>query len=236
MGFDTGTVWYHATIYDFSEFVPSQWRGASYFAPTADAAERGMSAGGSEHPALGGPTTDAPATGKRIIPVYVAGKIWGRDPLPADWLPETLTYGEFRDITDGRDHITLSGMTAGQNRWLNFARVVAAREYYTEAVPETEYERYRDDENALPMRLAKPPVAEPFGYEGIEGGEEPNAFAPSGSLGGASKRAMLKRLGYVGWIVNDEGGKSIAIADPTKVRAITARFDPHNAGSNNIMA
>jgi hypothetical protein len=90
-GFDP-KVWYHATTYDFDEFVPSRWRGASYFADTPEGAIRGAAAGGNEHPALSGPTTDAKKTGLQIIPVLIRGKTWGRDPLPLEWFPETILY------------------------------------------------------------------------------------------------------------------------------------------------
>lgn len=236
LGFDTSKTLYHSTPYDFTEFVPNTWRGASYFAETPEGAMRGAGSGGMEHPALSGPTTKAEATGQRIIPVHVAGKIWGRDPLPADWLPEQLTYGQYKDIVNGKDVIAPEGFTKQQLRSINIERQMAARKYYTEAVPESEYHQYTgENENNLPMKLEKPPVADPFGYESIEGGDQPSAFAPSGSMSPAERRDMLRRLGYSGWVVNDEGGRSVAIADPSKIRAVTAAFDPAKAGAGHIL-
>ena len=237
MGFDTSKTLYHATPYEFSEFVPNTWRGASYFADTPAAAQRGAAAGGMEHPALGGPTTAAEATGPRMIPVHTAGRIWGRDPLPEGWLPEKLTYGEYKAILNGENKIELPGLSKAENAEINFDRIRAARKHYDEAVPESEYHKYAGDrENDLPMKLSSPPVAEPFGYESIEGGNSPSAFAPSGSMAPADRRALLQKLGYSGWMVRDEAGNSVAVADPSKIRSTFARFDPAKASSKDITA
>jgi hypothetical protein len=86
------------------------------------------------------------------------------------------------------------------------------------------------------MKLETAPVARPFGYESIEGSDQPNAFAPSGSIAPAERREMLQKLGYSGWMVRDEAGNSIAIADPSKIRSTFADFDPRKAKSRNISA
>ena len=237
MGFDTSRTLYHATPYDFSEFVPSSWRGATYFADNPTAAARGAAAGGMEHPALSGPTGSGEATGARVIPAYTAGKIWGRDPLPEGWLPERLDYGQYKAIVNGQDKITLPGLSDAENAHVNYIRQDAAKRHYTEAVPESEYHRFTgDNENKLPMKLESPPVARPFGYESIEGGDRPSAFGPSDAMAPAARRDLLQKLGYSGWMVKDEAGNSVAIADPSKIRSIFANFDPSKAGSRNILA
>jgi hypothetical protein len=237
MGFDTANPMYHATPYDFAEFKPSNWRGGSYFAPTPEGAMRGASSGGMEHPALAGPTAPAERGGMQIIPAYLGGKIWGRDPLPEGWLPQELTYGQYKAIASGQDKIELPGLSKAENAYVNLTRQRAAQRHYTEAVPESEWHNYAgENEHALPMKLESQPVAEPFwGYESIEGGDYPSPYAASGSMAPAEQRALLQRLGYSGWVVKDEGGHSIAMADPSKIRATSADFDPSKAASRNML-
>jgi hypothetical protein len=216
MGFDTSKVWYHATTYDFDRFVPSQWRGGIYLSPTPEGAIRGAGAGGMEHPALAGPTVGgAKKTGLSVIPCYVKGKVWGRDPLPSAWFPPTLSYGEWRRIIDGDAPIHVSGVSDKGNAFLNRERNDVMRLVYTEAVPVEQYDAYTGDNEAnLPLRLDAPPVPKPFfSYEYVEGVDN-------------YVREALRAIGFENWLVNDEGGVSLAVSNPANLRVTHARFDP----------
>lgn len=216
MGFDTSKVWYHATTYDFDRFVPGQWRGATYFSPTPEGAIRGAGAGGMEHPTLTGPTVrNAKKTGLHIIPCYIKGKVWGRDPLPAEWFPRTILYREYRQIIDGADPIHVPGVNAKGNTFFNHTRRELFPLVYTEAVPAEEYDQYAgENEGNLPLRLDTPPVPKPFwSYEYVEGVDN-------------YIRDALRAIGFENWLVNDEGGVSLAVSNPANIRVKHASFDP----------
>lgn len=211
----SGKVWYHATPYDFDEFVPHRWRGATYFAPTPDGAIRGAGAGGMEHPALSGPSTGrGERKGMRIIPVYVKGKIWGQDPLPLEWFPETMRYGEYKNIIANGAPIHVQGLSEAGNGYLNRIRNKLVPLIYTEDVPVEEYEKYVDDtENDLPLKRDKLPVADKiFSYKDVEGIEN-------------YIRDALRAIGFENWLVNDEGGDSLAVSNP---KNIIPKFTPNH--------
>jgi GNAT superfamily N-acetyltransferase len=231
-GFDTETTWYHATPYNFDKFVPSSWRGASYFAAEPEGAMRGMAAGGGEHPALSGPTVGgAERGGASIVPALVRGKIWGKDPMPLEWFSENITYGEYKDIIAGKSPIKVEGLSEAQNAELNGLRQKQMSLVYDEAVPASEFQKYTgDNEDALPLKRARDPVADPMGWEGVEGG-------PGSMSGGAERREMLQKIGYPNWLVWDEGGSkaSLAVSDPKNVRSRFAEFDPEKIDSDNLL-
>lgn len=227
---------YHSTRYDFNEFVPSQWRGASYFADNPEAASRGAAAGGNEHMTLGGPTTDAPRTGEQIMPVLIRGKTWGRDPLPAEWFPENITYGDFKRIIAGGDPVAVPGLSDAQNAAINLERREQVKRIYSEAVPESEYEHYMGDrEDLLPLKRTGEPVPDAMPYEATEGFGR-NSFAPSGSLTVEDRRAMMRALGFENWMVSDEAGRSIAVGNPANIRSRFAAFDPARSGEADLLA
>jgi hypothetical protein len=224
-GFRVNDPLYHATTHSFDEFSPSKWRQASFFADSPEGAMRGMSSGGMEHPALSGAAGSGEKVGPNIMPVFVRGNVWGKDPLPSEWFPESLTYGEYRDMIDGKKPMSIEGLTDEQNRSANFYRNRAMSKAYTEAVPETEWHKYAgDNERAMPMVRDTIPPAEIMGYESVEG--------PSKEY----LRDMMRRLGYPNWAVNDEAGVSIAASDPANIRSRFAAFDPSKADSKNILA
>lgn len=227
---------YHATRYDFNEFVPSQWRGASYFADNPEAASRGAAAGSNEHVTLGGPTTNAPQTGAQIMPVLIRGKTWGSDPLPTEWFPENITYGDFKRVLAGENPVKVPGLSDAQNAALNHHRQEAYRKVYSEAVPESDYEKYMGDmEDMLPLKRTAEPVPPAMPYEDVEGFGR-NAFAPPGSLTVEDRRAMMRALGYENWMVSDEAGRSIAVGNPSNIRSRFAAFDPARANDPDLLA
>lgn len=225
MGFDTGSTWYHATSYDFDEFVSNRWRGATYFSPTPEGALRGAGAGGMEHPALSGPTVAGAArSGLRIIPALIRGKVWGRDPLPLEWFPDTMRYGDYKAILHAdADPVRAPGVDADGNAWLNFRRKELLPLVYGEGVPPEEYEHYTGDrEDDLPLRRDRLPVPEPFfSYKDVEG------------MGNTYRKAM-RALGFENWLVQDEGGISLAVSNPANIRVKHASFDPARQGSHGL--
>ncbi len=218
---------YHATPYNFDEFVPSSWRGASYFAATPEGAMRGMGAGAAEHPALSGPTVGgAERGGASIIPALIRGKTWGKDPLPAEWFPENITYGEYKDIIAGKHPLKIKGLNEDELQSINNLRRSKMAETYDEAVPSSEFHKYEGkNEDKLPLRKSRDPTGETYGWEGLEG--------PSGE----KARELNKKLGYPNWLVHDEGGSlpSIAVSDPANIRSKFAAFDPANEGSGMLL-
>jgi len=222
---------YHATKYDVDEFVPSRWRGASFFSDTPEGASKGMSAGGMEHPALGGPTVEnAERVGLNIMPVRLRGAILGRDPLPEGWLPENMTYGEWRTSVDD----AFQWVPPNSDEWTQtqigqaqYMRYQALRENYTEAVPASKFESYRDNESALPMRRTSEilPDSAVIGWESFEG---------TGRA--ADYRDLVRRMGFSGSLVKDESGRAIGMLDPANIRSRFAKFDPRNINSRNLLA
>jgi hypothetical protein len=218
-GFDP-KVWYHATTYDFDEFVPSRWRRASYFADTPEGAIRGAGAGGNEHPALGGPTTNANRTGLQIIPVLIKGKTWGRDPLPLEWFPEKILYGKYKKVCRGKSPIKINGVNKREEEYLNYIRQNLFPKIYDEDVPVEKYYNYTGDkEDDLPLRRTRLPIPEPyFSYKDVEGTDNYAVDA-------------MKAIGFENWLVNDEAGTSIAVSNPANIRVKHAAFDPNKLHS-----
>jgi hypothetical protein len=101
------------------------------------------------------------------------------------------------------------------NAFLNRERNEVFKLVYTEAVPVEKYDEYAGDNEAnLPLRLDEPPVPKPFfSYEYVEGVDN-------------YVRNALRAIGFENWLVNDEGGVSLAVSNPANIRVKHARFDP----------
>jgi hypothetical protein len=235
MGFDVETPLYHATPYEFSEFVPSNWRGATYLAPSSTGAVRGAAAGGMEHIALAGPTVRnaKQLDGFQILPVYVRGKIFGRDPFPEEWLPaENITHSEWKKIRDDWKNWTppnAGQFTPSELDALRYYRLGALGRYETHPDFLARLLTATDEETALLSKIDEPlqresTVARAFSYDGIEG------------PGNAKYREALKKAGYSGAVVNDEAGMSVAIFDPKNIRSRFAAFDPAKKDSADLLA
>ena len=235
MGF--GDELYHFTSHDITEFVPDNWRGATFFSDTAEGALRGASGGGMEHPALGGPTGNAPPAGPNIMPIKVRGRIFGKDPLPDEWLPMEMTYGEWRkDIKGGWKDWSPPGAENYSKKQIDAMRHWRrkALENYSESVPESEYYKYSGDmESAMPLKRGDI-TAQPIGYESFEG-FGPHPFSRDG-INREELRDLIKRLGYSGARISDESGEATAVFDPKNIRSRFADFDPSKADSADLLA
>ena len=224
---------YHATPYDIQQFVPSKWRGATYLADSPEGARRGAVAGAQEHPALGGPTGDAPlADGWNIMPVRARGKIFGQDPLPNDWLPESMTYGQWRQERTGGwkdwNPPNSENLTARQKELARFYRHEVLGNY-SEAVPESEFYKYSGaTEGDLPLKRGSM-IPKDISYESFEGIGDGSAFQEE-------LRGLIQKLGYSGAKVSDESGAATAIFDPKNIRSRFAAFDPSKKDSSDILA
>ena len=239
-----GDTFYHATDKDFTEFMPSGWRGTNSFAPTPEGAIRGANSGGAEHVAIAG--AGNPNT---IYPVRMRGKIYGQDAPPDWWLPESVTYGEYRDILAKNKELPIpdeiaAQLNQNQIEQLQYMRRNDALNNYKEGVPESEWGKYAvyndkgmviDTSADMPMKLATeyaPP--KPFMYQDIEG---PKGYKSSwvDDYPG-DRRDLLQKIGYTGARVDDEGGKSISMFDPSAIRSVNAAFDPAKKDSANLLA
>lgn len=232
LGFDVSSPYYHATQYDFNEFVPSKWRGATYFADTPEGAMRGRGAGASEHPALGGPAGPGESAGPNIMPVYLKGKIWGKDPMPEEWFPKKITYGEWKDIVDGKNKLNIEDLSPEELEVLNWKRSVGFNTSYENGrqfdtyVPDLSEEEYKnfpiEREREMPLIRARVPIPESHGWQGLEGPE------------GKKYRDFYNKVGYPNWIVNDEAGRSVAVSNPQNIRSIFSQFDPQMSEGTDI--
>jgi hypothetical protein len=236
-GFDAQSPLYHATTYNFSEFVPSNWRGATYLAPSSTGAIRGAAAGGMEHIALSGPTVPGAERleGLQVIPVYVRGKIFGRDPFPEEWLPpRDISRSEWKKIRDDWQNWTppnADQFTPRELKSLRNLRVNALDKYDTHpdyllnllTLSDAELEALTKATPDEPLQRGST-VARPFQYEDIEGPR------------GAGYRGALRKAGYSGAVVDDEAGDSIAMFDPRDIRSRFAAFDPAKKESADLLA
>lgn len=239
-----GDTFYHATDKDFTEFMPSGWRGTNSFAPTPEGAIRGANSGGAEHVAIAG--AGNPNT---IYPVRMRGKIYGQDAPPDWWLPESVTYGEYRDILAKNKELPIpdeiaAQLNQNQIEQLQYMRRNDALNNYKEGVPESEWGKYAvyndkgmviDTSADMPMKLATeytPP--KPFMYQDIEGPQGYKSSWVDDYPG--DRRDLLQKIGYTGARVDDEGGKSISMFDPSAIRSVNAAFDPAKKDSANLLA
>lgn len=233
-GFRSDMPMYHSTRYDFNEFVPSNWRGASYLADSPVGAQNGASAGGMEHPALGGPSVQgAKETGSQIMPVLVRGKIFGVDQFPEQWLPpKEINRSEWKALRDDYKNWkpeNADQFTQAELNSLRYLRVNALDSYDTHPDFLLRLLNASDDEMKALGKIDEPmlrgnTVATPMGWEGFEGPQ------------GLRWREALRKAGFTGAAVNDEAGTSIAMLDPSAIRSRFAAFDPSKINSKDLLA
>lgn len=205
MGFDTPA--YHATAHEFSEFKPG-WRGASFFASTPAGAERGASYGNIDKYGAG-------KSADRIMPVmlrseYIKGL--NLDPAEKAWwsnLPERAKEADIPTLMKDQP-----GFQIGP--WYNVF-----------------------DEVQLPdgtFEYVKKPIPSKTLDDVARTGEDVYGSKYLGTYEGEQFMAKnAKERGMDGFILSDEGGVSIGIADPTKIRSKYAAFNPSDSDKAGLL-
>lgn len=189
---------FHASPYEFSEIKPSKFRGATFFASTPNRAKAGASAGINEmvmDTATVLPDTKMNVYQAEIDPFKIHGL--ALTPSELDWyknLPEKVVGDD--QLSAVIDKTIPPGMY-----WDDF------------------YDARQIDENTFEyVKKAEPPT---LSYdEAIQGGRDiyHQQWSHYG-LGADEKKAAenVRNAGMGGYLVNDEGGLSIAVADPSIV-------------------
>lgn len=232
-GFRTNMPLYHSTPYDFKEFVPSNYRGASFFADTPGSAQNAATHGAQEW-GLGGSTVKGTEpTGSQIMPVMVRGQIYGIDQFPEKWLPpKEITRSEWKAIKDDYKNWTPENSSQYSEAELNALRHLRANaldSYDTHPDFLLKMLNATDAEMANLAKIDEPMVrgntsGSPIGYEGFEGPQ------------GERWRGALQKAGFTGARISDEGNNTVAIFDPSNIRSRFAAFDPSKINSKDLLA
>ena len=215
---------YHSTGVDFQEFVPSEFRGASFFGSTPEGASRGASASANEGIGSGSSI---------IMPVRVdtrnvegLGAYGRRDQNEfAASLPNRIYSEAEVDALMASDAAPLYG------DW----------SYFFDDL--TDYDALRNFRDANPSAgiqdgIIKYRPKQPLPYApGLRSDISGRQFAHYSE--GMSERPIsqhTKEIGNTGFTMMDESGLALAMTDPTKVRSRFARFDPEFAHLSNLNA
>lgn len=208
MGFDTPA--YHVTSAEFDQFRPNPFRGASFFARTPEDAVRGASAGARDHTGVGG-------EGARTIPALVPSReIHGFRYTDAEEafvrsLPERFGDDEFDAIRariDQHHPLSVYGV------YDSVEVTPGVFEYVRKPLPQLDWETAARTDRDV------------YGHQWPHYGKGSERFS--------SDRA--RELGFSGFAHQDEGGLSIGMIDPTRVRSRFAAFDPARSGESDLLA
>jgi hypothetical protein len=219
---------YHATSNDFSYFIPSEFRGASFFGPTPEGAQRGASASANEGLGSGSNST---------IPVKIdTSRVEGIGSY------SRADQNAFRSKLEDRiyseeevDALMASDEAPLRGNW----------SYFFDDL--TDYEalrKFRDENPDAPIRegiiayrpkkqLSYGPSLSSVNARDISGRQ----FAHYSE--GMSERPIseyVQSQGNTGFSMLDESGLALGITDPTTVRSRFARFDPAFANLRNLSA
>jgi hypothetical protein len=219
---------YHATSNDFSYFIPSEFRGASFFGPTPEGAQRGASASANEGLGSGSNST---------IPVKIdTSRVEGIGSY------SRADQNAFRSKLEDRiyseeevDALMASDEAPLRGNW----------SYFFDDL--TDYEalrKFRDENPDAPIpegiiayrpkkQLSYGPSLSSVNARDISGRQ----FAHYSE--GMSERPIseyVKSQGNTGFSMLDESGLALGITDPTTVRSRFARFDPAFANLRNLNA
>jgi hypothetical protein len=219
---------YHATSNDFSYFIPSEFRGASFFGPTPEGAQRGASASANEGLGSGSNST---------IPVKIdTSRVEGIGSY------SRADQNAFRSKLEDRiyseeevDALMASDEAPLRGNW----------SYFFDDL--TDYEalrKFRDENPDAPIpegiiayrpkkQLSYGPSLSSVNARDISGRQ----FAHYSE--GMSERPIseyVQSQGNTGFSMLDESGLALGITDPTTVRSRFARFDPAFAHLRNLSA
>jgi len=215
---------FHSTGKDFLNFVPSEFRGASFFGVTPEGASRGASASANEGIGSGSKIT---------MPVRVdTSGVEGLGAYARRDMNEFRASLPDRIYTEAEvDALMASDAAPLRGNWSDFFDDL------------TDYDALRQfrDENPtkeIPDGIVKFRPKRPVPYsKDLKTDLSGRQFAHYSE--GMSERPTseyVKSQGNTGFTMMDESGLALAMVDPTKVRSQFARFDPRLSHLSNVTA
>lgn len=219
---------YHATGADFQQFIPSEFRGASFFGSTAEGASKGASASANEGVGSGSGIT---------MPVRVnTSGVEGLGRYARRDMNEFRASLPDRVYTEAEvDALMASDAAPLRGNWDDF---------FTDL---TDYDALRDfrrqnPDEPIPEGIIAFRPKQPLSY-----GPHLNSTQALNLSGrqfphyseGMSERPTseyVKSQGNTGFTMLDESGLALAMVDPTRIRSRFARFDPRLSHLSNLNA
>jgi hypothetical protein len=189
---------YHASPHDFDQFKPSEFRGASFFSPTEKGARSGATAGVDEM--IMDTATKLPERRMRMYEVDIEpSKIKGLAFTPDEISKFNSLPVRASEAEIGR--MRAKGTLPGGDWELS---------YTANKMPDGKY---------LYVRRNEPPA---MSYEdAVKGGRDiygqqwPHYAGSQTNEKGSAQRVLKDGMG--GWLVHDEGGLSVAVANPSLI-------------------
>ena len=215
---------YHSTGRDFQNFVPSEFRGASFFAATPEGASKGASASANEGVGSGSKVT---------MPVRVdTSGVEGLGAYARKDMNEFRASLPDRIYTEAEvDALMASDAAPLRGNWSDF---------FDDLTDYDALRKFRDENptKEIPDGIVKFRPKRPKSYNkdlktNLSGGQ----FAHYSE--GMSERPTseyVRSQGNTGFTMMDESGLALAMVDPTKVRSQFARFDPRLSHLSNVTA
>jgi hypothetical protein len=244
-GYDTPL--FHKTDADIEAFDPERGgRGATFFAGSPEGAEAGAGAGQNELRRLFARGDNDASGAPRIMPVVTKSEgIAGLTLSPAQkqyWqsLPEEISLKDYEKIEAevvkklgklgsipydlyGDSYVLMPNgkkISERELRLLSNAELEEARQFGEEYLikgpePKRTYEQVKKTGRDL------------YGVQIAQYGPYSDEKAIA---------ARYKGEGHTGYLVQDEGGLTVAIFDPSNIRSVNAAFDPEKSGSSTLLA
>jgi hypothetical protein len=215
---------YHATGVDFQEFVPSEFRGASFFAATPEGAQRGASASANEGVGSGSSIMMPVRVDTRNVEGLGAYGRKDQNEFAAS-LPNRIYSEAEVDALMASDAAPLYG------NWSYF---------FDDLTDYDALRKFRDanPDAPIPEGIIKYRPKQPLPYApGLRSDISGRQFAHYSE--GMSERPIseyTKEIGNTGFTMMDESGLALAMTDPTKIRSRFALFDPEFAHLRNLSA
>lgn len=215
---------YHSTGKNFQEFIPSEFRGASFFGPTPEGAARGASASANEGVGSGSTIT---------MPVRVdTSRVEGLGAYGRQDMNEFRASLPDRIYTEAEvDALMASDMAPRYGNWTYFFDDLTDYDALT---------KFRDanPDAPIPEGIIKYKPKQPLSYgPGLRSDISGKQFAHYSE--GMSERPIsdyTKSIGNTGFTMMDESGLALAMTDPTRIRSRFALFDPEFRNLRNLSA
>ena len=215
---------YHSTGSDFQNFVPSEFRGASFFAATPEGASKGASASANEGVGSGSKIT---------MPVRVdTSGVEGLGAYARKDMNEFRASLPDRIYTEAEvDALMASDAAPLRGTWSDF---------FDDLTDYDALRKFRDENptKQIPDGIVKFRPKRPKSYDkDLKTDLSGRQFAHYSE--GMSERPTseyVKSQGNTGFTMMDESGLALAMVDPTKVRSQFARFDPRLSHLSNVTA
>lgn len=215
---------YHSTGRDFQNFVPSEFRGASFFAATPEGASKGASASANEGVGSGSKIT---------MPVRVdTSGVEGIGAYARKDMNEFRASLPDRIYTEAEvDALMASDAAPLRGNWSDF---------FDDLTDYDALRKFRDENptKEIPDGIVKFRPKRPKSYnKDLKTDLSGRQFAHYSE--GMSERPTseyVKSQGNTGFTMMDESGLALAMVDPTKVRSQFARFDPRLSHLSNVTA